>query len=1234
MDLSRVYTKTSKGILDGSLKTRALGRSHARLLALIDGKSTIDDLLNAVGTRLSEARLAAILDELVSAGLIRLLTATTPEVDDLGFSSTIIVSESDTQAFFDAQVDVENDKLRQAEVQKALDESNAALLKEVTADIAAEAKALDQQMGERRAPPLISEKNQQAQLAREAAAAQAAIKQAQVATLARAEAETRAKALEAEVQARTEKAHQAEQEARKHAQSEAEIKARMLEEQKARAQAEKKAQQAVRALEAATLKAREDAEEKARLAKATAALVRRELQAKIQSEEEAQRSAEMKSRLQEVEQAKIQALAEVQTLSQALDEARIAAELETRVKRRVEARAREEADAHARLQAEAQVKLEAEAKLRAEAEAKARMEAEAKARVAAEAAAKLEAERKARIEAEDKARLEAEARVKAETEAQKLLAAEKQAAAKAKTHAEEAARREAAAEAKRQAEKAAEAKREAEQKARAAEEAQRLAALEVKKQAEADAKAKLEAERKARHEAEQQAAEAKREAEAKAKVEAARKAQIEEEKARKEAEARAKSEAERKARQEAERQTAEREKQRFAAAEAKHQAEVKAKIEAERKAQIEAEKARKEAEVRAKSEAEQARREAEAAAQVKLAAEQKAREEAQQKAQAAADAAARAQAEALAQQQAQENARRKAEEEARAIAAAEEAVRREAEAVKRQMELDQRAEEARRAQESAERALETERQARAVAESAAKSLADERAKMELAAKSREQERLRAAEKASTKARAEMDEALRRAQAEKEYEENEAARMRAEAQARAVAAARTPLPFLARRTRKPMVFDRRWYRRSALTLFALLGAAIGLAHVVPFNFYIPQLERALVQSLGQPVTIQELHFSVYPMPHLELDAIVIGDAAPTRIAKANLYPAWRSLFDDVKVMRRVELAAVSFSQGSFDALPVWGRTQARVVPLQFEHLQIKDAKISHRLLDGFSFNAEIDTRSGKFIQAQIRSTDQRITIDIAPQGIAGSAGDDALRIDLKAAGSLLPFEPRLPFDTIKISGLAQNGRLTMGSIDAQLFDGYLSGTAQVSWVKGWTLDADLALQQIELEPGLAHFTQESKLTGTLEAKVRLAAKAEALEDLFAAPQMQATFRVKNGEFSGIDLGRAIQTPSQGGKTHFNDLTGYFQTANGRYQYRQIKLQGGVVSGFGTLEVNAEQNLSGRLIGELRTPSTKLRVPFSFGGNLAAPTLKAIALAPPRVVPTVPSEAPADDATETR
>ena len=152
MDLSRIYTKTSRGILDGNLKTRVLGREHGRLLVLIDGKSNLGDLLEN-NSRLSQNRLAAIIDELVQAGFIRLVNAG-PEVDDLGFSSTIIVDETNTQAFFDAQAAVEH-QLRRAEDQAALAliQEREALLKELSADIAAEALVLKRQDDARRQLP-------------------------------------------------------------------------------------------------------------------------------------------------------------------------------------------------------------------------------------------------------------------------------------------------------------------------------------------------------------------------------------------------------------------------------------------------------------------------------------------------------------------------------------------------------------------------------------------------------------------------------------------------------------------------------------------------------------------------------------------------------------------------------------------------------------------------------------------------------------------------------------------------------------------------------------------------------------------------------------------------------------------------------------------------------------------------------------------------------------------------
>ena len=1054
MDLSRIYTKTSRGILDGALKTRVLGREHTRLLALIDGKSSIGDLL-AQNTRLSENRLAAIIDQLADAGLIRLMT-NAAHADDLGFSSTIIVSEADTQAFFDAQIAVENE-MRRAEDEEALalDQAREILLKEVTADITAEAEVLKRQEAEQQAQEAAHvEKPPRTQSSNPALPTN-------VKPQASAKATAHAKAAEAESNARAARAKKAEQE-----QQEAQTKARAEADRVARAEAKRQANAAALAQETA---ARAAKAEKERIAKKSIAQERLQLEAKILAEEDAQRNADLDAHLRAIEGPSMAAPKEEIALPKDLDHSRIAAELEARVKRRVEARAREEAQARAE-------------------EAAQRQAAEETQRQAEAAAAKLAAEQKAQAEAEARAKAEAQRR------------------------AEEAAQRQAAEETQRQAEAAA-AKLAAEQKA----------------QAEAEARAKAEAQARAEEAQRQAAEEAQRQAEA-------------------------------------------------AEAAAKLAAEHKARVEAERKAQAEAD-------------AEATRRQAEQA----LVEQQRAQAEAMQKAQEEADARA-------------------------LVAAAEEAVRQESAAAKQRIEEQRREDEARR-----------EQAARLLAETTTRALAEERARMESAAATREQEQVRAREAANAKARAEMEDALRREEEALEQEKNEEMRLREAAQERALAAANTAtLSLFAQRKPKTWRFKRMRKKTIAVTVAAVLVVGVAVAHLLPFNFYIPKLERQLADSLGQPVTIQTLHFSIYPAPHLALDGVVMGAKAEVRIERANLFPTLNSWFSDEKLMRRVELESVILSSDSWNAFSLWSRQQARIVPFQFERLLVKSGKFNHPFLDAFTFDAEMNARHGRFVQAQIMSTDQRIGINLAAQG-------DALRIEGKAKQFVLPFEPRLSFDTLKVIAVARAGTLAISNIEAQLFDGYMAGTARVNWTKPWTFNAELGLQQIALEPSLAHFTREAKLTGILEAKVRLAGQAETLNALFKSPQVQATFLIKNGDYSGIDLVRAIQAPSRGGhvggKTHFNDLSGFFQLSKGRFLYRQIKLQDGAVSAIGNLEVSREKNLSGNLFAELHTPSSRFRSSFLFAGDLQAPVLKVPVTRAviPAAKPETSTESPADAGT---
>ncbi|MDH2916569.1 MAG: hypothetical protein PXX77_06785 [Gallionella sp.] len=354
------------------------------------------------------------------------------------------------------------------------------------------------------------------------------------------------------------------------------------------------------------------------------------------------------------------------------------------------------------------------------------------------------------------------------------------------------------------------AQHEAELKAKQLAEAARLQAeqeaLRKKSELEAAARVKAEADA-ARIKAEQEAARQKAEMEAaKARAEAEEKAKaLAQERARQEAEA-----ARLKAEQEAARIKAEQEaarvKAELAAAEkAKAEAEaarIRAEQEAARvKAELEAAKARAEAEAkalaeeRARQEAELARLKAEQeAARIKAeqeAARIKAEQEAAARAKAEAEEKARQEAEAARIRAEQEAARIKAEQEAIARAKAEAEVRARQEAEAARIKAEQEAARIKAEQEAAIAKAELEA-AKARAEAEAKALAEERAKREAEAAQlkAEQEvaKIKAEQQAAERAKAEAVERANAAEAARVKAEQEAAALQA-AQAKAAEKAR-------------------------------------------------------------------------------------------------------------------------------------------------------------------------------------------------------------------------------------------------------------------------------------------------------------------------------------------------------------------------------------------------------------------------------------------------------------
>jgi len=101
-------------------------------------------------------------------------------------------------------------------------------------------------------------------------------------------------------------------------------------------------------------------------------------------------------------------------------------------------------------------------------------------------------------------------------------------------------------------------------------------------------------------------------------------------------------------------------------------------------------------------------------------------------------------------------------------------------------------------------------------------------------------------------------------------------------------------------------------------------------------------------------------------------------------------------------------------------------------------------------------------------------------------------------------------------------------------------------------------------------------------------------------------------LSQGNLSGLDLVRALQSPSkqgvQGGKTTFEEVAGNVSLSNGRYQYSGVRIKAGAMNASGQLEIAPSRDVAGRAYVELRSTAGTIRSNFKIGGSTQAMLLR--------------------------
>jgi hypothetical protein len=537
--------------------------------------------------------------------------------------------------------------------------------------------------------------------------------------------------------------------------------------------------------------------------------------------------------------------------------------------------------------------------------------------------------------------------------------------------------------------------------------------------------------------------------------------------------------------------------------------------------------------------------------------------------------------------------------------AKEEAIRKALEEQERRFRME---EEARAAMDLAER----EARERADREARELALAAEQARRDAEQKAREEAGRRAQEEKERRAKEQEE---RKKQAEEERKKRERERREAEQRSREEE--------LARRRKGQEESDRRKAeldrmqretRRRAfgpgkiagVVVVALGVLAVAAVEFAPLSAYAPAIEKVAADAIGEPVRVGAVRASLFPGFHLEMTGVSVGNAQDVKASKVIAFMSIGSVFGDQKEISKLVVESPEAPADSRSRIARWLSAEGKSGNVSLERIELKSARLYTKGIEVPALNADVLLAPDRSVRgATIETSDGHLTIEITPR-------EQTAEVVARGRNVTLPLGPQFEFADFTARGTATGSELRITELEFALYNGQGKGTAALTWGAVWNLEGDFELQRVELEPAMKALKADIASDGVLEAKGRYALQSTSLEGLFAGPRVEAVFTVHKGNLSGLDLVRALQSPTRdgiaGGKTKFEELAGSISTSGGRVQFNGVKMGAGALIANGQAEVSPDGEVNGRTYVELRSSANVVRGNFRIAGSTKGMVLK--------------------------
>jgi hypothetical protein len=449
--------------------------------------------------------------------------------------------------------------------------------------------------------------------------------------------------------------------------------------------------------------------------------------------------------------------------------------------------------------------------------------------------------------------------------------------------------------------------------------------------------------------------------------------------------------------------------------------------------------------------------------------------------------------------------------------------------------------------------------------------------------------------AKVKAEKDEDERLRGEQAKRAREIADVLRTRVEPDA---AAPEAGMPAKRRvRRRKGLV------KTMFFSLIVAIILGIGLLHVIPLRNFAVKVEQALSAWLHDEVSIASLTFRLVPTPHLRVEGVAVGKGRDAKASRGKIYVDIATLLGDRISLNSIELEDVSISNEAVRRIPQWGSTEGKTTTGGIDSIRLRGVKIDVKpAVDPFDATLTF-ARNGAFRDARLSSS-AGWTLNLRPSA-------QGVDLEFYARNWSLPVGVMIPVSEMRVKGTLSGNSIVVPEFEADAIEGKVNGTLRVSWGSGVKLESDLSLAKVSAKELIGAFTKDIAVTGKLDGNFSVAAEGPTLETLFSAPRAQGKFRVGEGSISNVDLVAVMQSDTAGqraGVTKFAELTGEYGGSEHRASFRQVSLQGGVLRGNGTVDIDPKSGLAGRVALEIRSQVAQDRGAFNVSGTVARPIIR--------------------------